>query len=59
MVNTKKARGSDLEHPSAVNSNSNVILTVCMHVRVRGASRSVRDSLPTFLSPMTCFEKQF
>ena len=52
LVNTKKADGSELDHPRAVNSNSKVILlTVCLYAcaNVR-ASKSVRGCLPfTFL----------
>ena len=32
LVNTKKAGGSGLDHPRAVNLNGKVILTVCMSV---------------------------
>ena len=31
LVNTKKAGGSDLDDPRAVNSNGKVILTVCLY----------------------------
>ena len=31
LVNTKKADGSDLDHPMAVNTNDKVILTVCLY----------------------------
>ena len=54
LVNTKKADGSDLDHPRAVNSNGKVSLTVCLSVcmceSVR-ASKSVCGCLPAFLSP--------
>ena len=54
LVITKKAGGSDLDHPRAVNSNVKTILTVCLSVcmceYVR-ASKTVRGCLPAFLSP--------
>ena len=53
LVNTKKAGGSDLDHPRAVNSNDKVILTVCLSIcmceYVR-ASKSERGCLPFCLS---------
>ena len=56
---TKKAGGSGLDHPIAVNSNGKIILTVCMSICLSAcmceyarASKSVRGCLLAFLSSM-------
>ena len=54
LVNTKKTDGSDLDHPRAVNSNGNFILTFCLSVcmcECVRASKSVCGCLPALLSP--------
>ena len=53
LINKKKTGGSDLDHPRAVNSNVNVILTVCLSVcmcECVRVSKSVRGWLPACLS---------